>query len=116
MGMAFIWTIFFETTIHLIIGPLIRNKPAWLISSAEREYYGNAKEGFEAAGLKMDRDEYVNFFISIWPYTIAMFLQHIIGGSLCIPSLWLNWTDLGNDEDNDEAIKFVSSLACLAVL
>ena len=48
------------------------------------------KEDLEKVGLKLSCEEYIDFFISWYPETLAMLTQHIIGGLLSAPLICMS--------------------------
>ena len=97
------WAIFFYLFAE-IVRPLVYNKP-WLIAAGNRDYDRGGKELNESLGLSKTREQFLETFMDMWPWNQAVFLQHAVGGMLCLPSL----LGLGDE-------KMASSLACLGIL
>jgi len=101
--MAFFWGVFFAIA-NPIIAFIVREKQ-WLRTSSDREYELN-REVYKALGLNFEsKDEYFEFNRGFWPNMQLIIFQHIIGGSLCLPSV------LGLLDDSTS-----SSLACLGIM
>jgi hypothetical protein len=102
--LAVFWALFFYL-FTVIVRPLVYGKP-WLIAAGERFYARGGKEEAESFGFSTKKEEFIDHFMTNWPDIIAVSLQHLIGGLLCLPSLCGFWLDNG----------VATSLACLGVL
>ena len=101
--MTLLWGAIF-TTLTPIISHLIRNRP-WLRESSDRDYIRDAKDTYKAVGMDFTKDEFFEFTVQTWPLMQLVILQHLVGGSLCLPSIF-GWFDEST----------FSSLACLGIL
>jgi len=97
------WGLFFAL-LSAVIRPLVYGKP-WLVAAGERDYERGGKELYEQFGLSKTKEQFVDTFMGMWPWTCGVVAQHLIGGLLCLPSI------LGI---GDEAT--ASSLACLGIM
>lgn len=67
----------------------------------------------EKIGKPKTRDDYVEFMMrDFWPRALSMFFQHLVGGLLCLPSLW----NCRFDNDEESSVSVSTSLACLGIL
>jgi len=100
---AIFWTVVFAL-VSAVLRPLVHGKP-WLIAAGERHYERGGKETYEKMGMAKTKDHFIESFMDSWPYFQAVYLQHIVGGLLCLPAV----IGIGNEAT-------ASSLACLGVL
>lgn len=101
--LAVFWAIFFSL-LSAIVRPLVYGKP-WLVAAGERDYDRGAKELYKKFGVDKSKEDYVTYFMGMWPWTCGIIVQHLIGGMLCLPSI----LGIGNEET-------AASLACLGIL
>jgi len=97
------WAIFF-TVIPMFVTPFVYGKP-WLKSACEREFERVSKEELAVLWGNPDKQGYVDIMMSSWAQHMCICTQHIVGGSLCLPSV-LNFMETD----------YASSLACLGLL
>lgn len=112
--LAVFWFFYFEIFSNLFVRHFLKAKPTWIIRLANREYDNGAKEDLESIGLKLSREEYIDFVISWYPETIAMLTQHMIGGLFCAPSLCMGWSFFSTTFGVDKPMAV--GLACLSIL
>lgn len=104
---SFFWFLVF-TAAAIIIRPFTYGKP-WLVAAGERDYERGGKDFNKKIGLpSQTKEEFVDSFMSRWPWTVSLALQHLVGGSFCVPALIPGHFGL----DHSTA----SSLACLGIL
>lgn len=60
---------------------------------------------YEALGIPVNREEFIERFEDQWPWMQGVFIQHFIGGALCLPAI----LNIGDPHIQD-------SLACLSIL
>ena len=87
-----------------LLGPLVHGKP-WLVAAGERDYEHGGKELYKQLGMDLSSKQFVEQFISMWPWTVGVILQHLVGGMLCLPSIF----NIGDPQ-------VAASLACLGIL
>mmetsp|Transcript_9086 Transcript_9086/g.16952 ORF Transcript_9086/g.16952 Transcript_9086/m.16952 type:complete len:386 (-) Transcript_9086:152-1309(-) len=102
-AIAVFWAAFFYL-FGLILRPMVYGKP-WLIAAGERDYERGGKELYEQLGIAKTKDEFVDTFMDLWPWNQAVYVQHFVGGMLCVPAIF-GLADEGT----------ASSLACLGIL
>jgi len=98
------WAIVFYVG-TILIRPLVFGK-AWLVTAGERFYVRGGKEEYEMLGFPTKKEDFINTFMTNWPWSIIVAVQHLVGGLLTVPSLCGIW----------QANGVASSLACLGVL
>ena len=69
-----------------------------------REYDRVGLSMCKALGVNWSRDRYIAIFLNDWPKMQGIYLQHFVGGALCIPAV-LGYTE-----------SWATSLACLGIL
>ncbi|KAL3904770.1 MAG: hypothetical protein SGARI_004770, partial [Bacillariaceae sp.] len=100
--MTIFWLVFFYLFCQ-VLRPIVRGRP-WLMDAGSRDYDRGGKELMVTIGNPLSRDEFVDQFQNMWPWVLAVDLQHLVGGILVIPSL----LNVG-----DENVQ--NGLVCLAI-
>lgn len=101
--LACFWAVFF-TLLSALLRPLVCGKP-WLVAAGERDYEHGGKEEFQKLGMDLSSKQFVEQFMNMWPWTVGVILQHLLGGMLCLPSIF----NVGDPQ-------VAASLACLGIL
>lgn len=99
---AVFWSAVFYT-LHLVLRPWAQQQD-WLKESLGREYDRVGMTMCTALGVNWSRDRYVTIMLNDWPKMQGIYLQHFVGGALCLPAV------LGYSES------WAVSLACLGIL
>lgn len=106
VSLAIFWALTFHVLTQVIL-LFVRHEPAWLVAAATRDYAHGGKEMAESFGLDPSEEACRKLFIMMWPYLQLVYLQHAIGGLLCVPSVF---SLLPENES------LANSLACLGIL
>lgn len=101
--LAVFWAVFFML-LSALLGPLVHGKP-WLVAAGERDYEHGGKELYKQFGMDLSSKQFVEQFMAMWPWTVGVILQHLVGGMLCLPSIF----NIGDPQ-------VAASLACLGIL
>ena len=99
------WMVFMETgraAIYRLVGDKL-----WLKKAMQRDYEREGKKILETIGLEMTEEEYIKGRTKDWGWLQCVLFQHLIGGLLCIPSVF-NLSSF--------TVADASSLACLSIL
>ncbi|KAL7522502.1 hypothetical protein ACHAWX_007188 [Stephanocyclus meneghinianus] len=98
----FWWVIFY--LLHLTLHPFAQRQ-SWLRSAFGREYDRVGLAMCKALNVEWTKDRFIDIMMNDWPKMQGIYLQHFIGGALCLPAVF------GLCDDSTS-----SSLACLGVL
>lgn len=101
--LAIFWSVFFATTVPLITQRVMGKK--WFTDSLERDYEREGKKLCETIGIPMTMEEFVDMKARMWPRLQLISVQHLLGGLLCLPSVF-----------GLAAPKTSSALACLSII
>ena len=102
---AVFWGVIITTGTRLL-AYVVAGQP-WLVRAAERDYYATGKKMHEDIGEPKTLEEFIISFSRMWPWLQMIFVQHFIGGLLCVPSVF------GLLPENPG---LANSLACLAII
>lgn len=100
----FWWTVFY--LLHVALYPLALRQQ-WLRTAFSREYDRVGSAMCRALNVSWTKERYIQIFVNDWPKMQGIYLQHFVGGALCLPAVF-KWSTV----DSDTAC----SLACLGVL
>jgi hypothetical protein len=104
-ALAFFWAVVF-TFLSSILRPLVYKKPWLRAAGGERYWAGEGQKMAKDIGMETTKDEFIdNYMLVMWPWHVGVYLQHLVGAILCIPSLL---------EIGDESTR--SGLACLGIM
>eukprot|EP00804_Cyclotella_cryptica_P030406 CCRYP_008505-RA/>CCRYP_008505-RA protein AED:0.03 eAED:0.03 QI:118/1/1/1/0/0/2/529/260 len=98
----FWWLVFY--LLHLTLHPFAQRQ-SWLRSAFGREYDRVGLAMCKALNVQWTKERYIQIMMNDWPKMQGIYLQHFIGGALCLPAVF------GLCDDSTS-----SSLACLGVL
>ena len=101
-AIAIFWSAVFYA-LHRVLRPWAKQQD-WLRESLGREYDRVGMTMCTALGVNWSRDRYVAIMLNDWPKMQGIYLQHFVGGALCLPVV------LGYNES------WAVSLACLGIL
>lgn len=103
LAFAVFWYFVFEI-FKIVLGKWSHGKP-WLKAGCERDFDRNEKQVRMGYSKDKSRDDIVDDMMKNWPVGPSVAVQHLVGTSLCIPSL-IGYGDPA----------WASSLACLGIL
>ncbi|KAL7539031.1 hypothetical protein ACHAWF_006272 [Thalassiosira exigua] len=98
---VFWWAIF--GALHKVLHPFAQRQQ-WLKQAMGREYDRVGMSMCKALNVGWTRERYIEITLNDWPKMQGIYLQHFVGGALCVPAV------LGFDDS------WATSLACLGVL
>mmetsp|Transcript_35742 Transcript_35742/g.81681 ORF Transcript_35742/g.81681 Transcript_35742/m.81681 type:complete len:311 (+) Transcript_35742:203-1135(+) len=101
-AIAIFWSAVF-CILHAVLRPWAQQQD-WLKESLGREYDRVGMTMCTALGVNWTRDRYISIMLNDWPKMQGIYLQHFVGGALCLPAV------LGYSES------WAVSLACLGIL
>ena len=101
--MTVFWLVFFYLFCQ-ILRPVIKGRE-WLMDAGSRDYDRGGKELMETIGNPLSREEFVDEFQNMWPWSLAVCLQHFVSGIMAVPSL------MNMGEENLQ-----NGLVCLAIV
>mmetsp|Transcript_913 Transcript_913/g.1312 ORF Transcript_913/g.1312 Transcript_913/m.1312 type:complete len:349 (-) Transcript_913:98-1144(-) len=99
---AVMWAAIFSV-LHRYLHPYAMRQQ-WLTDAMGREYDRVGLSMCKALRVKWTRQRYTEIMLNDWPKMQGIYLQHFIGGALCLPAV-LGYTD-----------SWAANLACLGVL
>ena len=102
-SLAIFWSTIFYI-LHKILQPFA-TRQQWLRNAMGREYDRVGLSMCKALNVNWNKERYIDIMINDWPKMQGIYLQHFVGGALCIPAV------IGCSTE-----PWATSLACLGVL